>query len=263
MHVCAQVCACVSVHVCKHLCLHACVCMCLHPCVCACLNALCMRMSVGISVCVYMYACVYLHLCIHVCCVCWCLHVCVCMCVYTCECRCEYAYVCVLLSITRCRNAVLNAGEWRPHSWKSQLWAAPRGSGRAYGSDGPASGKCQGGSFLRQCTVTFCLRNHLHGEEVWDGDGGVCLWKGNPLDQERRPWQGMRWDRWEDAREEGRPHPIAAGWRRKRQRNHAFVCTSCATNQAAVSKMTSFGLHRAENLGGHANDQPVKILNLE
>lgn len=125
------------------------------------------------SVCVYMYACVYLHLCIHACCVGLCLR------------------VCVSLSITRCRNAVLNAGEWRPHSWKSQVWAAPRGSGRAYGSDSPACGKCQGGSFLRQCTVTFCLRNHLHGEEVWDGDGGDACGKGTPWT--RRGETGRAW----------------------------------------------------------------------
>ena len=34
-------------------------------------------------------------------------------------------------------------------------------------------------------TVTFHLRNYLVRWEAWGGEGGVCLWKGNPQDQER------------------------------------------------------------------------------
>ena len=174
--------------------------MCLHPCVCACLNALCMRISVGISVYVCVHVCLYLSACMYTCVLCVRVYVfmCVYMCVYTCECMCEYAYVCVLLSITRCRNAVLNAGEWRPHSWESRVWAAPRALSsfsftfRGSGSDSPARWKCQGGSFLRQRTVTFCLRNYLRGEEVWDGEGESACGKGTPCTRRRKT--GRAWD---------------------------------------------------------------------
>lgn len=190
---------CVSIYVymfvCACVCIHVCVCMsecivhedkCGHFCVCVCT---CMPVFMHVYVCV---VCACLCLRVYVC-----VHMCVHMWMYVWVC------ICVLLSITRwCRNAVLNASEWWPYSWKSQVWAAPRalssfsfifrGSGRGYGSDSLTCGRCQGGSFLRQCTVTFCLRNHLRGWEVWDGEGESACGKGTPWT--RRGKTGRAWD---------------------------------------------------------------------
>lgn len=159
---------------CKHLCLHACVHVLAFLCVCM-SDALCMRMSAGISVCVCTYVPVFI--CIYVCMrVVW---VYVFVCVYTCECMCEYAYVCVSLSITRCRNAVLNAGEWRPHSWKAKFRLPQEALEELMVATVLPMGNAREAVFS-DSAVTLSASETISMGRVWDGDEGDACGKGTP-----------------------------------------------------------------------------------